>query len=57
MLIAHTTIVFMRYMFIAYRVRMEPDYRTFGDLSYTCCQELNDIGFVEAFNRIMNLAG
>ena len=56
MLIAHTTIVFMRYMFIAYRVRMESDHRTFGDLFYACCQELDDIGFVEAFNRIMTLA-
>jgi len=56
MLIAHTTIVFMRYMFIAYRVRMESDHRTFGDLFYACCQELDDIGFVEAFHRIMTLA-
>ena len=40
MLIAHTTIVFMRYMFISYRVRMESDHRSFGDLFYACCQEL-----------------
>jgi len=56
MLIAHTTIVFMRYMFIAYRVRMASDYRSFGDLFYACCQELDDIGFVEALHRIMSLA-
>ena len=33
-LIAHTTIVFMRYLFLAYQCRMETDYRTFGDLFY-----------------------
>ena len=27
-----------------------------GDLFYACCQELDDIGFVEAFHRIMTLA-
>ena len=56
MLIAHTTIVFMRYMFISYRVRMETDHRSFGDLFYACCQELDDISFVEALHRIMTLA-
>ena len=56
MLIAHTTIVFMRHMFISYRVRMESDHRSFGDLFYACCQELSDIGFVEALHRIMTLA-
>jgi hypothetical protein len=56
MLIAHTTIVFMRYMFISYRVRMATDHRSFGDLFYACCQELDDIGFVEALHRIMTLA-
>ena len=47
-LIAHTTIVFMRYMFLAYRCRLETDERTFGDLFYACCDELRDISFVEA---------
>ena len=56
MLIAHTTIVFMRYMFIAYRVRMETDHRSFGDLFYACCQELDDISLIEALHRIMTLA-
>lgn len=55
-LIAHMTIVFMRYMFIAYRVRMEYDHRSFGDLFYACCQELDDIGLVETLHRIITLA-
>lgn len=55
-LIAHTTIVFMRYMFLAYQCRLETDDRTFGDLFYACCDELNDISFIEALYRILTLA-
>lgn len=56
-LVAHTTIVFMRYMFLAYQNRIETDNRTFGELFYACCQEISDISFVEALYRIMTLAG
>ena len=55
-LIAHTTIVFMRYMFLAYQCRLETDHRTFGDLFYACCDELSDISFIEALYRILTLA-
>lgn len=55
-LIAHTSIVFMRYMFLAYQCRLETDHRTFGDLFYACCDELGDISFVEALYRILTLA-
>ena len=56
-LIAHTSIVFMRYMFLAYQCRMETDHRTFGDLFYACCEEMADISFIEALYRILTLAG
>ncbi len=56
-LIAHTSIVFMRYMFLAYQIRIETDHRTFGDLFYACCDEMADISFIEALYRIMTLAG
>ena len=56
-LVAHTTIVFMRYMFLAYQNRIETDDRTFGELFYACCQEVSDISFVEALYRMMILAG
>ena len=55
-LIAHTTIVFMRYMFLAFQSRMETDHRTFGDLFYACCDEVADITFLEALCRILTLA-
>ncbi len=56
-LVAHTTIVFMRYMFLAYQNRIETDDRTFGELFYACCEEVSDISFIEALYRIMTLAG
>ncbi len=55
-LIAHTTIVFMRYMFLAYQSRMETDHRTFGDLFNACSDEVADISFLEALCRILTLA-
>ncbi|MCP3967213.1 MAG: transposase [Lentisphaerae bacterium] len=56
-LVAHTSIVFMRYMFLAYQHRIETDHRTFGELFYACCKEVSDISFVESLYRIMVLAG
>ena len=55
-LIGHTTIVFMRYMFLAYQCRMETDHRSFGDLFYASCEEIADISFMEALYRILTLA-
>ena len=55
-LIAHTTIVFMRYMFIGYQCRLESDHRTFGELFYRCCNEVDDISFIEALYRVLSLA-
>ena len=56
-LVAHTSIVFMRYMFLAYQHRINTDHRTFGELFYACCEEVSDISFVESLYRIMVLAG
>ncbi len=55
-LIAHTTIVFMRYQFLAYEQRMQTDDRTFGYLFYACCDEVKDIAFIESLHRILTLA-
>jgi len=55
-LIAHTSIVFMRYMFLSYQCRVETDHKTFGDLFYFCCDEVKDISFIEALYRILTLA-
>lgn len=55
-LIGHTSIVFMRYMFLAYHCRMSTDHRSFGDLFHACCEEIRDITFLEALMRILELA-
>lgn len=55
-LIAHTSIVFMRYMFLAYQCRMLTDHRSFGDLFHACCDEVHDITFMEALLRILSAA-
>jgi DDE superfamily endonuclease len=54
-LIAHTSFVFMRYMFLSYQCRMETDERSLGDLFYACCDEIKDISFMEALYRILTL--
>ena len=53
---AHTTIVFLRYIFLAYQCRTEPDHRTFGDLFYACRDEVTDISFFVALCRIFTPA-
>jgi len=55
-LIAHTSIVFLRHMFIVYQNRITTDQRTFGDLFYACCDELEDISFLQALYRLLTLA-
>jgi hypothetical protein len=54
-LIGHTSIVFMRYMFLAYHCRLSTDQRSFGDLFHACCDEIRDISFLEALLRIVSL--
>ena len=54
-LVAHTSIVFMRYMFLAYQQRTTADHRTCGELFYACCDEIQDISFVEALYRLLTL--
>ncbi|MFH1984564.1 MAG: transposase [Pseudomonadota bacterium] len=55
-LIGHTSIVFMRYMFLAYHCRLSTDHRSFGDLFHACCEEIRDISFLEALMRILTSA-
>ena len=54
-LIGHTSIVFMRYLFLAYHCRLDSDHRSFGDLFHACCKEIRDISFTEALLRILSV--
>ncbi|WP_459925915.1 hypothetical protein [Desulfatiferula olefinivorans] len=51
-LIAHTTIVFMRYMLLSYH----SDYRSLGEFFFACFEEMADISFMRALHRILTLA-
>lgn len=54
-MVAHTTIVFIRYIMLALESRNGEDPRTIGNLFYVCCDELQDISLVEALQRIFCL--
>ncbi len=54
-MVAHTAIVFIRYIMLALESRNGEDSRTIGNLFYSCCDELQDINFAEALQRIFSL--
>ncbi len=55
-LIAHTTIVMMRYIFLALEQRRNDDPRTLGLLFHACCEEMRDLDYLESLQRILTLA-
>ena len=55
MLIAHTTIVYMRYSMFSVISRETNDAKTFGDLFFNFVDEVKNITFWEAFKRIIKL--
>jgi len=55
MMIAHTTIVFMRYAMLSLESRNSTDDRTIGDLFYYMCDEADDIKFATSLLLIMEL--
>lgn len=55
MMVAHTTIVCMRYIMLAIEAREHEDLRTLGELFYHCCDELQDRTFASALILIMDL--
>ncbi|KJR97695.1 MAG: transposase [Peptococcaceae bacterium BRH_c4a] len=54
-MVAHTTIVFCRYIMLAMENRESKDPKTLGNLFYLCCDELQDISFAEAFQLILTI--
>ncbi|WP_206920077.1 IS4 family transposase [Alicyclobacillus acidoterrestris] len=54
-MVAHTTIVFTRYIMLAVLSREEADPRTLGKLFYDCCDELADIRFIEVLRVLLSL--
>ena len=54
-LIAHTTLVFTRYLFLALQQRFHDDPRSIGSLFYACCDEMKDLTLIEALHRLLTL--
>jgi hypothetical protein len=55
-IVGHITIVMSRYVFLAFEQRCHDDPRTLGSLFYACSEERQDLGLVEAMQRLLNLA-
>jgi hypothetical protein len=55
-IIGHITIVMSRYVFLAFEQRCHDDPRTLGSLFYACSEERQDLGLVEAMQRLLSLA-
>jgi len=55
-ILAHSTIVLIRYIFLAVEQRMASDERTIGGLFLATGEEIRDLTFTEALVRILSLA-
>jgi hypothetical protein len=55
-LVAHTTLVFTRYLFLALQQRFHDDQRSIGSLFYACCDEMKDLTLFEALHRLLTLS-
>jgi len=53
--VGHTTIVMLRYLFLAFEQRLHDDPRTLGSLFYACSDEMKDLAVLEALQRILRL--
>ena len=51
-LIAHTTIAYLRYVFLATEQRYKDDPRSLGLLFHACCEEIREVSFLEAYKRV-----
>lgn len=54
-MVAHTTIVFCRYIMLSLESRSDVDPRTFGNLFYIYCDEMHDINFSQSISLLMEL--
>ncbi len=52
---AHVAILFTQYLLLAVEQRQDADPRTFGELFFLCCDELQDLTFANAFLLIIQL--
>jgi hypothetical protein len=55
-ILAHSTIVMLRYIFLAVQQRIASDERTLGPLFMAACDELRDLTITDALIRILTIA-
>jgi hypothetical protein len=55
-IVAHTTIVMTRYVFLAIEQRCHDDQRTIGGLFFACSKEIKDLSLIDALQRLLALA-
>jgi hypothetical protein len=55
LLISHTTIVFSRYLLLAWQHRQSTDARTFGGLFYVLCDEVGTLDWTIALQQLLDL--
>jgi hypothetical protein len=55
-IIGHTTIVMVRYIFLAVEQRCHDDQRTIGGLFFACSEEIKDLSLIDALQRLLALA-
>ncbi|MFW5958130.1 MAG: IS4 family transposase, partial [Desulfosalsimonas sp.] len=55
-LIGHTSMVLARYNILAWFQRQQVDQRSFGDLFRFCNEEMENIKFLDALKRILQMA-
>ncbi len=54
-IVGHITITMVRYIFLAYEQRCHDDPKTIGDLFFACSDEMDDLSFAEALQRLLAL--
>ncbi|MET3211890.1 UNVERIFIED_CONTAM: hypothetical protein ABIC26_004858 [Paenibacillus sp. PvR008] len=55
LLVSHTTIVFSRYILLAWQHRQSPDQRTLGGLFYLLCDEVSTLDWAVALRQLVEL--
>ena len=55
-IVGHTTIVMVRYIFLAIEQRCHDDQKTIGGLFFACSEEIKDLSMIEALQRLLALA-
>ncbi len=55
MMISHTTIVFCRYIILEWLRREKKDTKTFGELFFRYCEDIQDMDYVNALQSLMDL--